>query len=64
MNGRVKTKLINRSQVRQFALDVSKSTGRKFTRVGGDFFLMCEGRMKEIIRCYVHRLPSIGKTIQ
>jgi hypothetical protein len=59
----IKTKLINRSHVRKFALDVAQSRGRKFTRVGGEFFLKCEGHLKEIIRSYVHRMPGVGKTI-
>jgi hypothetical protein len=55
--------LINRSKVKQFALEMAKGRAHKFTRVGGDFFIKCEGQLKEFIRNYVHRLPSKGKTI-
>ncbi len=55
--------LINRSKVKQFALEMAKSRAHKFTRVGGDFFIKCEGQLKEFIRNYVQRLPSKGKTI-
>ncbi len=55
--------LINRSKVKQFALEMAKGRAHKFTRVGGDFFIKCEGQLKAFIRNYVHRLPSKGKTI-
>ncbi len=55
--------LINRSKVKEFALEMAKARAHKFTRVGGDFFIKCEGQLKEFIRNYVHRLPSKGKTI-
>ncbi len=55
--------LINRSKVKQFALEMARGRAHKFTRVGGDFFIKCEGQLKEFIRNYVHRLPSKGKTI-
>ncbi len=55
--------LINPSKVKQFALEVAKGRAHKFTRVGGDFFIRCEGQLKEFIRNYIHRLPSKGKTI-
>jgi len=55
--------LINRSKVKEFALEMAKHRAHKFTRVGRDFFIQCEGNLKEFIRNYVHRLPSKGKTI-
>ncbi len=55
--------LINRKKVKEFALEMAKHRAHKFTRVGGDFFIKCEGNLKEFIRTYVHRLPSKGKTI-
>lgn len=55
--------LINRSKVKLFALEMAKGRAHKFTRVGGDFFVKCEGQLKEFIRNHVHRLPSKGKTI-
>ena len=54
---------INRSKVKLFALEMAKGRTHKFTRVGGDFFVKCEGQLKEFIRNHVHRLPSKGKTI-
>jgi hypothetical protein len=60
----IKTKLINRKQVKQFTLETARITrAQKFTRVGGSFFLQCEANLKEFIRGYVQRLPSRGKTI-
>ena len=55
--------LINRKHVKAFALEMAKSRTHKFTRVGGDFIIQCEGNLKTFIRSYVHRLPSKGKTI-
>jgi hypothetical protein len=55
--------LINQSKVRQFALEMAKSRAHKFTRVGKDFLIKCEGTLKTYIRNEVHRLPSKGKTI-
>ncbi len=43
---------------------MAKDRAHRFTRVGGEFLLKCEGRLKEFIRCYVRQLPSKGKTIQ
>ena len=63
MRAEVKVKPINRSQVKQFALDMAKDRAHKFTRVGGQFFLQCEANLKDYIRNYVRRLPSKGKTI-
>jgi hypothetical protein len=55
--------LINRSKVKDFALEIAKHRAHKFTRVGKDFFIKCEGNLKNYIRDYIHRLPSKGKTI-
>ena len=59
----IKVKLINRSQVKRFALEMAKTRAHKFTRVGGSFFLQCEVNLKEFVRNYIQRLPSKGKTI-
>ena len=59
----MKTPLINRARVKQFALAVAEKRTHRFTRVGDDFFLKCEASTKEFIRQYVNRLPSKGKTI-
>ena len=55
--------LINKKHVKMFALEMAKGRTHKFTRVGNDFLIKCEGQMKEFIRSYVQRLPSKGKTI-
>ncbi len=55
--------LINQRKVREFALAMAQSRAHKFTRVGKDFFIKCEGYLKNFIRSEVHRLPSKGKTI-
>jgi hypothetical protein len=47
----------------EFALEMAKGRTHKFTRVGGDFLLQCEGNLKEFIRNFVRRIPSRGKTI-
>jgi hypothetical protein len=59
----VKTPLINRAKVKQFALAMADKRTHRFTRVGEDFLLKCEANMKQFIRQYVGRLPSKGKTI-
>lgn len=56
--------LINRSKVKEFALQMAKGRAHKFTRVSGEFLAKCEGQLKEFIRNSVHRLPSKGKTIR
>ena len=63
MSSAVKVPLINKKHVKQFALEMAKGRAHKFTRVGGDFLLQCEGNLKEFIRNSVRRLPSKGKTI-
>ena len=60
----VTVKLINKKHVKAFALETVKNRAHKFTRVGGDFYHLCECQRKLFIRGYVRRLPSEGKTIQ
>ena len=55
--------LINRSKVKEFALEMAKNRAHKFTRVGRGFFIKCEANLKTFIRNQVHSLPSKGKTI-
>jgi len=55
--------LLNRRQVKQYALARASHRAHKFTRVGGDFYVKCEARLREFIQNYVHSLPSKGKTI-
>lgn len=59
-----RTPMLNRSQVRQFALTMAANRAHKFTRVGGQFFVRCEVQLKNFIRDQVHRHPSVGKTIK
>lgn len=63
MSASVKVKLISKKHVKLFALAIAQNRGRKFTRVGGEFYVKCEASLKQFIRDYVHRLPSVGKTI-
>ena len=55
--------LINRTKVKEFALEMAKHRTHKFTRVGREFLIKCEANLKTFIRNEVHRLPSKGKTI-
>ncbi len=55
--------LINKSNVKKFALAAAKNRSHKFTRVGSEFYIRCEANMKEYIRQQVQQLPSKGKTI-
>ena len=63
MSTGIKTRLISRRHVKDFALAVASRRTHQFTRVGGEFFLKAEANLKEFIRAYVGRLPSKGKTI-
>ena len=56
--------LINKKHVKLFALEMATGRAHKFTRVGGDFHVKCEAHLREFIRNYIHRLPSVGKTIR
>jgi hypothetical protein len=60
----VRVRLLNKKHVKEFALEMAKDRAHKFTRVGSEFLLKCEGRLKDYIRTYVRQLPSKGKTIQ
>lgn len=57
--------LINKKHVKEYALEISKTTrGGKFTRVSAEFLIHIEAVVKERIRSYVQSLPSVGKTIK
>ena len=56
--------LLNKKQVKQYALAAAKSRAHKFSRVGGAFYDQCEACLRQFIRSYVQRLPSKGKTIR
>ena len=63
MSAGIKTRLISRKHVKDFALAMAVQRSHKFTRVGGEFFFKAEAHLKEFIRHYVRSLPSKGKTI-
>ena len=56
--------LLNKKQVKRFALAAAKSRAHKFSRVGGAFYDQCEACLRQFIGGYVQRLPSKGKTIR
>ena len=57
--------LINKRQVRRFALHVSKEKrAGKFTRVGSDFYSSLHATVRSLIENRVQRHPSIGKTLK
>jgi hypothetical protein len=55
--------LLNRRQVKRYALERASHRAHRFTRVGGDFYVKCEVHLRQFIQGYIHRLPSKGKTI-
>lgn len=59
-----KTKLISRKHVKLFALAMAEARAHRFTRVGDEFFVRCEGHLKGFIADYIRRLPSKGVTIK
>lgn len=56
--------LLNKRKVKEFTLMQAQQRAHKFTRVGGDFYVKCEANLREFIGNYIHRLPSVGKTIR
>jgi hypothetical protein len=60
---KIVAKLSAKKHDKQFALACAEKQSHKFTRVGREFFIKCEGFLKEFIRNHVHHLPSKGKTI-
>ena len=55
--------LLNKRQVKDYALSRARLRAHRFTRVGNDFYVKCEANLREFIQGYIHRLPSKGKTI-
>ena len=55
--------LLNRRQVKLYALAQAQHRAHKFTRVGNDFHIKCEAHLRQFIQSHIHRLPSKGKTI-
>lgn len=56
--------LLNKRQVRAYALHQAKLRAHLFTRVGRDFYPKCEANLRTFVANYIHRLPSKGRTIQ
>ena len=56
--------LLNRRQVKLYALERARFRAHKFTRLGNEFIVACEIHLREFIQGYIHRLPSKGKTIR
>lgn len=56
--------LLNRTNVRKFALDTAKRTrAHPFERVSADFLDRAEGQLRQWIAREIKDLPSKGKTI-
>jgi len=56
--------LLNRKQVKAYALEAARARAHKFTRVGRSFYDQCEADLRQFISGYIRRLPSKGKTIR
>jgi len=57
--------LINRKQVKQFALAVAPETrAHKFHRCGADFLDQIEADMRALIKARIKQQPSKGKTLR
>ena len=57
--------LINKAQLRKFALDAAKEhRHHKFTRVSEDFIVKAEAQMRTWTIAHVKALPSSGETIR
>lgn len=63
-----KTRLLNRSAVRDKALAVlaheRPHLAAKFTRISGDFFARMEGQLIYAMENYIRAMPSVGKTLK
>lgn len=59
------SKLINKSQVKKYALHLSQTRrGGKFTRVSREFFESIDFALRREIESRVHTHPSKGKTLK
>lgn len=57
--------LLNKSKIREFALQLSQETrGGKFTRVSSEFVDRVESKLRNLIRQEVHSHPSVGCTLR
>ena len=56
------TPMLNKSQVRKFALDIARTTRRPFTRVSSRFLMDLESAVRTTIAARVHAAKG-GKTL-
>jgi hypothetical protein len=59
-----KASLINRKQIKCFALELAQTKYHKFDRVSRSFLNNCEAWLRAHIVSHVSALPSKGKTIK
>ncbi len=57
-------RLINRAQVKAFALACAQERARKFTRVSGEFYDNIEASVRSAVRHRVATAPSVGVTLR
>ena len=56
--------LVNKKHVRDYALACAKAGRPRFERVGKELYVVLDSKMRSWIAEYIHRLPSVGKTIK
>lgn len=56
--------LLNKKQLKAFALGCAANRAHKFTRVSQEFVDRAEFALREWVRKDIERLPSVGKTIK
>lgn len=56
--------LLNKAQVKKYALECAKSRAHTFTRVSKSFIDQVEADLMNSVRVKINALPSKGKTIQ
>lgn len=56
--------LINKTNVRKYALDYARRTRPKFTRVSGEFLEAIEATVRQKIINHINSIPSVGVTIK
>lgn len=55
--------LLNKKEVKRFALEIASKRSHKFTRVSGDFLVSMEAQVRMAITNKVEYAPSKGKTL-
>ena len=56
--------IINRCQLRRYALEAAAQRHHRFTRVGVGFYVKADAQLRAWTRSYIAQLPSVGKTIK